>query len=241
MKRHILRLAALSAAIGLGGVALAAAPGSSPAPAAASASASASTPAAAGYGPGNCPGFDAGYRGRGPDNMRYQGMGYGGMGYGGMGYGGMGPGGMGPGGMGYGGMGYGGMGYGGMGYGGPMHGGPAANGGGPVWRGAAGGAWGDPFGALDLSAAQRQRIAAIIKQQSARQWALMSQAHTLMLAAPPARKAAGIDVDAIMKRAEAMSTLRLQMMRSRLETMQQIDAVLTARQRAQWHEAGGWR
>ena len=232
MKRHILRLAALSAAIGLGGVALAAAPGS--APAAASAAASASAPARAGYGPGGCPG--GGYRGMGQGGMRYHGMGPGAMGYGGMGYGGMGYGG-----MGYGGMGPGGMGPGGMGPGGPMYGGPAANGGCPVWRGAAGGAWGDPFGALDLSAAQRQRIAAIIKQQSARQWALMSQAHTLMLAAPPARKAAGIDVDAIMKRAEAMSTLRLQMMRSRLETMQQIDAVLTARQRAQWHEAGGWR
>jgi Spy/CpxP family protein refolding chaperone len=211
MKRHLLRLAALSVAIGLGGVALAAAPDPAAAPAAASAAANASAPARAGYGPGGCPGGGAGY----------QGMGYGGMGQGAMGYHG--------------------MGYGGMGPGGPMHGGPAASGGCPVWRGAAGSASGGPFAALDLSAAQRQRIAAIIKQQSARQWALMSQAHTLMLAPPPARKPAGIDVDAIMQRAEAMSKLRLQMMRSRLETMQQIDSVLTAKQRARWREGGGWR
>ena len=144
----------------------------------------------------------------------------------------------------HGGMGYGGMGYGGMGYGpmagdhgahGPMGGWGASSGACPGWGGARG-AWSDPYAALDLSAAQRKRIDAIVKKQSDQQWALMSQAHTLMRAPLQTRKAAGIDVDAIMQRAEAMSTLRLQMMRNRLETMQQIDAVLTPKQRAQWDD-----
>ena len=215
MKQTLWSYAAVAAIIGCGGVALAATP---TAPGAATpTAASAPAPATPAYGPGRGPGW--GPRG---------GMGYGGMGYGGMGYGGMG-----------GGMGYGGRGYGPMaayhGAHGPMGAWGAANGACPGWGGARG-AWADPYAALDLSAAQRKHIDAIVKKQSDQQWALMSQAHTLMLAPLTTHNAAGIDIDAIMQRAEAMSKLRLQMMRNRLETMQQIDAVLTPKQRAQWDD-----
>ncbi len=211
MKHRIWRYAAVAAIIGCGGAAAAAtssAPGAATTPAASAPAAP--TPA---YGPGRGPGW--GPRG---------GMGYGGMGYGGMGYGG---------------MGYGGSGYGPMaayhGAQGPMGAWGAAHGACPGWGGARG-AWADPYAALDLSAAQRKHIDAIVKKQSDQQWALMSQAHTLMLAPLTTHNAAGIDIDAIMQRAEAMSKLRLQMMRNRLETMQQIDAVLTPKQRAQWDD-----
>ena len=83
-----------------------------------------------------------------------------------------------------------------------------------------------------LSDAQLKRIRAIEKATFERQWALAGKMHELAFADVPARAGSRIDVDALMKHATALSNLRLQMLRNRLEAQQQIDAVLAKAQPA---------
>ncbi len=199
----------------------------SPAQAAPAASA-----AAAAAAPGNCPGA-----GCGPGYGR--GYGYGG-GYGG-GYG-MGPGmaggpgwggGYGPGGW------HGGGGWQGGGAWGPGMMGGWGPGMGP-WMMGGFGPWGSGLGRLQLSEAQQHRIDAIEQAQSKKQWALISDMHALMQSHWQDFDRSRVDIDAVMKTAKAMSDLRLQMMRNRLETAQQIRDVLTPQQREQLRSYGPW-
>ena len=90
------------------------------------------------------------------------------------------------------------------------------------------GAWGvQP----QLTQAQRTRIEGIEKAMFRKQWALMESMHRLMFGAWKPAAGDRPDVDAIMKRATAMSNLRLQMLRNRLEASSAIEAVLTPQQR----------
>jgi len=159
-----------------------------------------------GYGPGAMAGFHGGY---GPGAMASFHGGYGPGMMGGFG-GGCGPGMM--------------AGFGG-GYG--MMGG---------WHGYGPGSWmtGSNRGAYGpaLSDAQLKRIRAIEKATFERQWTLAGKMHELAFADVPARAGSRIDVDALMKQATALSNLRLQMLRNRLEAQQQIDAVLAKAQPA---------
>ncbi len=212
----------------------------------------ASEPAATAPGPGYGPG--GGY---GPGMMRGYGPGYGGGAYHRGGYGpgwgpdggcggAYGPGyahGYGPGMMG-GGYGYGpGMMGGGHGYGPGMMGGgygygPGMRGGwgmGPGMMGYGFGAWGE---GLDLSQAQVRKIGDIQKALFDKQWPLMQAMHETMLQGFGAERGAKLDVDAVMKRAKALSDLRLQMLRNRLESLQQFQAVLTPKQRQELSESG---
>ena len=194
--------------------------------AAQTASAPAATAPGPGYGPGPGPGYGpgmmGGYRGayhRG-DNAPGWGPG-GGYGHGyGPGYGG----GFGPGMMGFG-HGYGMMG----GFG------PGAWGMGPGAMGYGFGAWGD---GLDLSRAQDKKIADIQKALFDKQWPLMQSMHETMLQGGWAAPGARLDVDAVMKRAKALSDIRLQMLRNRLESLQQFQAVLTPKQREELRGRG---
>ena len=195
--------------------------------AAPAASAAAAAPQGPGYGPGggNGPGW-----GMGPGMMGGYGPGYGhgfGPGYG-RGYGG----GYGPGMMG------GACGY---GYGPGMMGGfgPGAWGMGPGMKGYGFGfgGWG---GGLDLSQAQVQKIDQIQKAMFDKQWPLMQAMHETLMQGAWAAPGAKLDVDAVMKRAKALSDLRLQMLRNRLETLQQFQAVLTSKQREELREYGPW-
>lgn len=79
-----------------------------------------------------------------------------------------------------------------------------------------------------LNDAQLKRIRAIEKATFDRQWALAGKMHDLAFANVATGTGSRIDVDALMKQATALSNLRLQMMRNRLEAQQQIDAVLDA-------------
>jgi hypothetical protein len=104
------------------------------------------------------------------------------------------------------------------------------------WHGYGPGSWmtGSNRGAYGaaLSDAQIKRIRAIEKATFERQWALAGKMHELAFANVPARAGSRIDVDALMKQATALSNLRLQMLRNRLEAQQQIDAVLAKAQPA---------
>ncbi|OIQ85957.1 hypothetical protein GALL_321940 [mine drainage metagenome] len=104
------------------------------------------------------------------------------------------------------------------------------------WHGYGPGSWmtGSNRGAYGpaLSDAQIKRIRAIEKTTFERQWALAGKMHELAFADVPARAGSRIDVDALMKQATALSNLRLQMLRNRLEAQQQIDAVLAKAQPA---------
>ena len=193
-----------------------------------------------GMGPGMMGGYGPGYAGgawqRGSVGAHARGWargGYGGYGPGMMGgYGGFGPGmmagydGYGPGMMGgygvYGGFGPGMMaGYGGFGPG--MMGGFGAYGG-----------WGvNP----QLSDAQRMKFVGIEKALFDKQWPLMQSMQKVMFESWGAPAGNKLDVEAIMKRATALSSLRLQMLRNRLEAARQVDAVLTPQQRESLDEA----
>ncbi|MBU6510970.1 MAG: hypothetical protein KGR99_01510 [Betaproteobacteria bacterium] len=188
-----------------------------------------------GMGPGMMGGYGPGYAGGawqrgavGPHPRGWARGGYGGYGPGMMGgyggYGGYGPGMMG----GYGG--YGGFGPGMMagygrygGYGPGMMGGFGAYGG-----------WGvNP----QLSEAQRTKVAGIEKALFDKQWPLMQSMQKVMFESWGQAAGSKLDVDAIMKRATALSNVRLQMLRNRLEAVKQIDAVLTPQQREGLGEA----
>ena len=82
-----------------------------------------------------------------------------------------------------------------------------------------------------LSDAQWTKVAGIEKALFDKQWPLMQSMHKVMFDSWGQTTGGKLDVDAIMKRATALSTLRLQMLRNRLEAAGQIDAVLTPQQR----------
>ena len=83
-----------------------------------------------------------------------------------------------------------------------------------------------------LSEAQVKEIRAIEKATFDRQWALAAKVHDLAFANGPTGAGSRVDVDALMKQATALSNLRLQMLRNRLEAQQRIDAVLDQASRA---------
>ena len=153
-----------------------------------------------------------------------QGPGYGyGPGYGpGAGYGpggGYGPGmmGGGPGMM---------RGYGGEGYG-PGYG----RGYGPGEGRGYGPGTGAPLAALELTAEQADKIAAIQEEVRRKNWDTMGQVRTEMFKLRRMYNADNADPKAVTEQQKKVDELRRQMLASRLETRKQIDAVLTPEQK----------
>lgn len=101
------------------------------------------------------------------------------------------------------------------------------------------GAW--ALASLDLSDAQVQKIEAIQDAQEKKQWALMTAMHDAMLSGRRGFDQQSLDVDAVMKTAKAISDVRLQMMRNRLEAQKQILGVLTAQQQEALRQQYGRR
>jgi|GEM_PF-2709754 len=91
---------------------------------------------------------------------------------------------------------------------------------------------------LDLNAAQAQKIESIQDAREKKQWQLMTAMHDAMLADRQGLGRQPLDVDAVMKTAEAVSNIRLQMMRNRLEAQKQIWDALTASQQEQLRRYG---
>jgi Spy/CpxP family protein refolding chaperone len=82
-----------------------------------------------------------------------------------------------------------------------------------------------------ISDAQRTKVAGIEKALFDKQGPLMQSMQKVMFESSGQAVSSKLDIDAIMKRATALSNVRLQMLRNRLEAVKQIDAVLTPQQR----------
>ena len=167
-------------------------------------------------GPGAGPGYGGG-PGYGP-GMMGGGPGYGpGMMGGGPGYG---PGrGYGPGGGGY-----------GPGYG------PRGGGYGP---GAGCGA-GGPLGALKLTDSQLEKIQAIQEENRQKSWAVMGQMRTEMFKLRRLYYADSADTNAVVDQQKKVDELRRQMLKLRLESRKQVEAILTPEQREQFRQYRPW-
>ena len=180
--------------------------------------------------------------GYGPGMMRDYG-GYGMHGYGpgmmggcaGNGYGCYGPGmmgGYGPGMMG--GYGPGMMG----GYGPGMMGGygPGWGRGGPGW----GRGYGGMFSDLDLTADQQQKIAKIQEDMRAKNWATMGEMRSEQFKLRSLYNADKPDANAIAEQQKKVDELRRTLIKSRVDSHNQMAAVLTKEQRAQLRAMGPW-
>lgn len=162
-----------------------------------------------------------------------QGPGYGpGMMGGGPGYG---PGMMGGGGPGYGpGYGPGMRGGGGGGYG-PGYGPGMRGGGGPGY-----GPGASALEALNLSDEQRDKIQLIQEENRQKNWAAMGQVRTEMFALRRMYSADKVDANAVAEQQKKVDELRRQMLKSRLESRNQVEAVLTPEQRKQFRQYRPW-
>ena len=165
---------------------------------------------------------------------------------------GYGPGTMGGGGPGYGpGM----MGGGGPGYGpGMMGGGPGyGQGYGPGMRGGGGPGYGQGYGpgrgygpgasvldSLNLTDEQRDKIQALQEENRQKNWATMGQLRTEMFALRRMYYADKVDPNAVAEQQKKVDELQRQMLKSRLESRNQVEALLTPEQRKQFRQYRPW-
>jgi len=193
-----------------------------------------------GMGPGMMGDYGPGYgAGRGPNEGYGPGYGMGPGMMGGWGGYGMGPGmmggwggyGMGPGMMG---------GWGGYGMGPGMMGGWGGYGMGPgmMWGYGRGGGGG--LGALNLTDAQRAKIADIQRDASRKQWDLMGKVHEQQYRLQEQYASGRLDDDAARKAYAAMADAHKQMFDIQLDARKKTDAVLTKEQRERLRDGTGW-
>lgn len=161
----------------------------------------------------------------------------------------------GPGMMGGGGGGYGpGMTGGGPGYGpGMMGGGPGYGPGRGYGPGAGYGPRGGGFGpgggyspgaamleSLKLSDEQRDKIQALQEENRQRNWAAMGQMRTEMFKLRRMFSADKVDANAVAEQQKKIDELRLQVLKSRVESHNQVEALLTPEQRKQFRQYRPW-
>lgn len=109
---------------------------------------------------------------------------------------------------------------------------------GMMWGYGPGGAWG--LGALNLTDAQRARIADIQRETSRKQWELMGRVHEQQYQLQEQYASGPLDDDAARKAYAAMADAHKQMFDIQLDARKKIDAVLTKEQREQLREGPGW-
>ena len=150
---------------------------------------------------------------------------------------GYGPGMMGGGGPGYGpGM----MGGGGPGYG-PGYGPGMMGGGGPGYgpgRGYGPGA--GMLESLNLSDEQRDRIQVMQEENRQKNWTAMGQLRTDMFALRRMYYADKVDANAVAEQQKKVDELRREMLKSRLESRNRVEALLTPEQRKQFRQYRPW-
>jgi len=123
----------------------------------------------------------------------------------------------------------------GPGYGAGMMGpgyGPGMMGGGP---GRGYGPGGMP-GALNLTDEQRAKIEAIREDGRQKNWAAMGQMRSEMFKLRTLYSADTLDANAIVEQQKKVDELRRQLLKSRIESRSQIEAVLTPEQRKQFRQ-----
>jgi Spy/CpxP family protein refolding chaperone len=141
----------------------------------------------------------------------------------------------------------GGPGYGpGMMGGGPGYGsgyGPGMMGGGGPGYGPGRGGYGpgaSPLEALNLTDEQREKILAIQEENRQKNWGAMGQMRSEMFALRRMYGADTVDPNAVAEQQKKVDELRRQMLRSRIESHNRVEAVLTPEQRKQFRQYWPW-
>ena len=94
--------------------------------------------------------------------------------------------------------------------------------------------------ALNLNAEQSEKIAAIQEQNRRKNWDAMGQLRSETFALRRMYWADKVDSTAYANQQKKVDELRRQMLQSRLETRNQIEALLTPEQKKQFRQRGPW-
>jgi Spy/CpxP family protein refolding chaperone len=136
----------------------------------------------------------------------------------------------------------------GPGYGPGMMGGggygPGMMGGGGSGPGMMGGGYGrgsgGPFGALDLSDEQQEKLFAIQEDNRRKNWDKMSQVRSETFKLRRLYNAESADSKTLLEQQKKVDDLRREVLASRLEMRKQMESVLTPEQRKQARQFGPW-
>ena len=119
---------------------------------------------------------------------------------------------------------------GGYGYGPGMMGGY----GGPGW-GRGGG-----FAALDLTEDQREKLAAIREQARSRNWGAMGQLRAEQFKLRALLRGDTVNAPAVVEQQQRVDELRRQLLKSRIETRNEMATLLTPEQKKRMRDTGPW-
>ena len=96
------------------------------------------------------------------------------------------------------------------------------------------------FAALNLSEDQREKISAIQEAQRKKNWATMGEVRSEQFKLRGMYGAEKLDADKLVEQQKKVDALRQQMFKSRVETHNQVAAVLTPEQRKQMRQFAPW-
>ena len=106
-----------------------------------------------------------------------------------------------------------------------------------------GGGYGPGAGALDalkLSDEQRDKIQTIQEEHRQKNWAAMGQLRSEMFKLRRMFNTDKVDANAVAEQQKKVDELRRQMLKSRIESYNQIEGVLTPEQRKQFRQIHPW-
>jgi Spy/CpxP family protein refolding chaperone len=112
-------------------------------------------------------------------------------------------------------------------------------GGGPGWGGGGYGPGGG-LATLNLTDEQQQKIAVVLEENRRKNWDVMGQVRAEQFKLRQVAASEKVDANAIVEQQKKVDDLRRNMLKSRIETRNQVDAILTAEQRKQHRQLGPW-
>jgi Spy/CpxP family protein refolding chaperone len=117
-----------------------------------------------------------------------------------------------------------------------MMGGPGMMGGGMMGGGMMGGA----YAALDLTDEQRQKLAALGEQSRSKTWDAMGRVRAEQYRLRELLRAEPVNANAVVEQQAKIDELRRQVLKARIESRNEMAAVLTPEQRKKLRDAGPW-
>jgi Spy/CpxP family protein refolding chaperone len=99
---------------------------------------------------------------------------------------------------------------------------------------------GGALAALNLTDEQREKVFAIQEEQRTKNWAVMGEMRSEQYKLRSLYRGDKLDANKIAEQQKKIDGLRQQMLKSRVETHNQIAAVLTPEQRKQLRQASPW-
>ncbi len=103
-----------------------------------------------------------------------------------------------------------------------------------------GGYGGGPLGLADLSDEQREKILAVQEENRQKNWATMGQMRSEMFKLRRMYYADKVDANALADQQKKVDDLRREMLKSRVASRDQMEAILTPEQRKQLRQLGPW-